>query len=80
MVHHVQPEVEAPRAVAQEDLPAPQVQAVLHVLVPDGRQAKRSESVIGTTSRLLISVATTVCWQFIIRLQTWATGLLRLDD
>ena len=38
VVPHVQPELEVPRAVAEVDLPAPQVQAVLHVLVPEGRQ------------------------------------------
>ena len=37
VVPHVQPELEVPGAVAKMDLPASQVQAVLHVLVPDGR-------------------------------------------
>ena len=37
VVPHVQPELEVPGAVAKMDLPASQVQAVLYVLIPDGR-------------------------------------------
>ena len=46
MVPHIEPELEVPGALAQVDLPASQVQAVLHVLVPDGRQVSHSVSVI----------------------------------
>ena len=40
VVPHIEPELEVPGALAQVDLPTPQVQAVLHVLVPDGRQVR----------------------------------------
>ena len=67
VVPNVEPELEVPGAVAEVDLPASQVQAVLHMLVPGGKQDKLFRHVTWWTSGMALLVAPIMLWHQNIR-------------